>query len=266
MIVHPFHQKHLHLVLPLVAIGVLAVGCAPSGKTHEPTALSEMQLENHELELKLATGEKTIQHLEQEIAQMKVQALEQEALINDLRFKSKRQQKNLDAAIADVVRAKAKLRSLDSKAEAATTVAEAEIALKALQSRAASNNWMALDEITVAEHLLGQSAQEFNADNYGGALYLANRTKNHVRAAQDRLSGLANLNPVAGETTFAQPVPLKVIKTSNLRAGPGLTHQIIAELQTGTRVTGFSYKGGWIHVEVAADKSGWIFQTLVSAR
>ncbi len=225
-----------------------------------------MQRENDELERKLASGKKAIQHLEQEVAQMKVQALEQEALINDLRLKSKRQQKNLDTAIADVVRAKAKLRSLDSKAEAATAVAEAEIALKALQSRAASNNWTALDEIDVAEHLLGQSVQEFNADNYGGALYLANRTKSHVRAIQDRLSGLANLNPVEGETSFAQPVPLKVIKTSNLRAGPGLTHRIIAELQTGTRVTGFSYKGGWIHVEVAADKTGWIFQTLVSAR
>ena len=264
--------KHAGRFISVCLVCLLVTGCQHLSKQTDtlpapipPDKTSSLESQNNKLKQTLASSEEKVQSLEQEIGALKIQAIEQEALISELRRRSEAQQSSLDAAIVDVVRSKAKLRSMESKAEAASTIAEAEIAFNAIQKRAASTNWVALDEIAIAEHLLKMSAQEFDAQNYGGALYLANQTKSRVRAAQQRLSNIANIVPLAGESSFAQPVPLKVLKKSNLRIGPGLEHKILIELEKGSNVLGFAYMGSWIHVEAPEGKTGWIFQPLVGA-
>lgn len=260
-------------LLVLCFVGWVAVGCqtGQQAKRPEPAPCppdnsAALRSENSSLKQALATSEQKVQRLEQELSTLKIQAIEQDAVINELRRRSEVRQNRLGAAIVDVVRSKAKLRSLESKAEAASTIAEAEIALKALQSRAASSDWVALDEIAIAEHLLGMSADEFNAQNYGGALYLANQAKGRVRTAQDRLSSMANTPSSLGEAAFAQPLPLKVMKRSNLRSGPGLEHEILAQLEKGTLIVGLSQKERWIQVEAPGERTGWIYRPLVGAR
>jgi hypothetical protein len=265
--------NRLGRIICVCLVCLLAAGCQHVRKQSKrlpnpcpPEKTTIIQSENNALKQALASSDEKVQNLEQEIGALKIQAIEQEALVSQLRRRSEAQQTSLDAAIVDVVRSKAKLRSLESKAEAASTIAEAEIAFQALQSRAASTDWVALDEIAIAEHLLKMSTQEFDAQNYGGALYLANQTKSRVRAAQQRLSNIANIVPLAGEASFTQPVPLKVLKKSNLRIGPGLEHKILIELEKGAKVFGFAYMGSWIHVEAPEGISGWIFQTLVESQ
>src|SRR5437667_12814633 len=65
--------------------------------------------------------------LEQRAARLELKVLEQEALVDEL-------QSRLDDARREVVRAMAKLQSLATRAEAASGMAEAEIALQALRS------------------------------------------------------------------------------------------------------------------------------------
>lgn len=260
-------------LLFLCFVGWVAAGCQigqqakrPEPAPCPPETIEALRSENTSLMKALATSEQKAQQLEQELSNLKIQVIEQDAVINELRRRSDAQQKRLSDAIVDVVRSKAKLRSMESKAEAASTIAEAEIAFKALQSRAASFDWVALDEIAITEHLLEMSAQEFNVQNYGGALYLANQAKGRVRTAQDRLSSMANTSPPAGEDSFAQPLPLKVLKKSNLRSGPGLEHEILAELEQGTLIVGLSHKGPWIQVQAPGEMTGWIYRPLVGAR
>jgi len=69
--------------------------------------------------------------LEQRAARLELRVLEQEAQVSDL-------QTRLDEARREVVRGMAKLQSLATRAEAASGMAEAEIALQAL--RAANGN------------------------------------------------------------------------------------------------------------------------------
>jgi hypothetical protein len=260
-------------ILVLCFAGWVVAGCQIGQQAERPEPVpcppdnsAALHGENSALKQALVTSEQKVRRLEQELSSLKLQAIEQDAVISELRRRSESQQKRLGSAIVDVVRSKAKLRSMESKAEAASTIAEAEIAFKALQSRAASFDWVALDEIAIAEHLLEMSAQEFDAHNYGGALYLANQTKGRVRTAQDRLSSLANTSPSSGEASFAQPLPLKVLKKSNLRSGPGLDHEIVAELETGTLIVGLSHKGPWIQVKASGELTGWIYKPLVGAR
>ena len=119
---------------------------------------------------------------ESEIAKIRLQVLEKEAESKALEERLNIQQVMLDEAIQEVVRAKAKLRSLESKAEAASEMAEAEIAVKALKVTLKDKGEDS--EIVKAEQLLKMSVKEFQKENYGGALYLTSQAKGHIKNAE----------------------------------------------------------------------------------
>ncbi len=267
------HNRLTSSLLGFCFICGLVMGCQhvpPQPETAPPEYPSEklaaLESRNQELQKALASSQKKAASLEQDLSGFKIQILEKEALVNELQRRSDSQQKRLDAAIIDVVRAKAKLRSLESKAEAASTIAEAEIAVKAFKGRVASADQVKLEEILIADQLLNMSTDEFKTQNFGGALYLASQAKGQVRAGHNRLSGNKEIVPVEGETSFSQPLPLKITKKSNLRAGPDLTHKILDKLEEGTLVIGYSFKGNWIRIDTQEGVVGWIFQELVDAR
>ena len=214
--------------------------------------------------------QQTLAKREDNIAKLQLQLLERDAQIKQLEGRLNSQQEMLDEAIQEVVRAKAKLRSLESKAEAASEMAEAEIAVKALKAQLAGQTRN--PELIKAQELLKMSAQEFKKENYGGAVYLTSQAKDHIRAAQIRLGGrekvapIKRLPPVKGEVFFALPLPLQVLKTSNLREQPDLEGKVITTLEKGTPLIGYSYKGQWVRVTSKDGNNGWVFHTLVGGR
>lgn len=271
-------DKQAVILFGLLFVCWVVSGCTHATNTNQPTEpepaavtspcppdrTAELKRRNEMLESSLQSGIEKNLKLEQDIANMKLQVLGYEALIGDLRRRSDILQKRLDAAIVEVVRTKSKLRSLESKAEAASTLAEAEIAVKALKKRGATANEVILDEISIADQLLTMSIDEFKARNFGGALYLANQAKGQVRTIQERLDKKSETTAAEGESLFAQPLNLKVIKDDcNLREGPGLNFQVVGSLNSGDAVVAFSFKGSWVRVETKEGLSGWIFQSLV---
>jgi len=192
------------------------------------------------------------EQMEMRVARLDLKLLEKEALVEDL-------QTRLDDAQAEVVRAMAKLRSAASRAEAASGMAEAEVALQSLKSSAGSQ----ASETAQVSQLLRRSADEFDKQNYGGALYLADQAKTAATAARARLaSGARNLRQ--GETQFAVPVRLKVASKGNVREGPGTSFPIVFAVDGGNQLTGFSYTDDWVRVTDDAGRNGWIFRPLVT--
>lgn len=262
------------LVWPMAGIcfGWVAIGCWHSGRESAPTPAQPapetlaMGDKIKDLEGELASRQQKIQAMEKEIAGLKMQILAHEALAKEMARRADNQQQRLDAAIIEVVRTKARLRSLESKAEAASTIAEAEIAVKALKKRAASADETTRAEIATADQLLKMSTEEFQARNFGGALYLANQAKGQVNAVQMQISGSAEMPAVKGEEPFAQPLILNLIKNSNLRQGPALDEKILATLSKGTQVTGYAFKESWVKVKTKEGLTGWLFQSLVDVR
>jgi hypothetical protein len=202
--------------------------------------------------------------LEEKIAKLQLGFLERDAQTKQFNEQLVTQQMMLDDAIQEVVRTKAKLRSLESKAEAASNMAEAEIAVKALkaQSKAGEQG----PEVIQAERLLEMSAREFKKENYGGALYLTSQAKSHIKRGRRRLIGEETIVPVEGEVIFAQSVPLQVLKKSNLREAPDLRGKVLTKLDRGASVIAYSYKGQWVRVTTVDGINGWIYQTLVGGR
>lgn len=260
------YHHYLHLLLGIFVF--FMTGCVTlSGDQKAVSAEAEyarLQKENKELKRALSNSDAERKDLKESVSKMHMQTLEKDSQIKRLEQRMNTQQKVLDEAIQEVVRAKAKLRSLESKAEAASNMAEAEIALKTLKVELGAGERD--PDVVKAQELLKMSALEFSKENYGGALYLTSQAKSHIKAGQMRMRGFKGISAVEGEVLFAEPLPLRVLTTSNLREAPDLESKVVTTLEKGTPVVGYSYKGEWVRVYTEEGNHGWIFQTLVGVR
>jgi len=168
----------------------------------------------------------------------------------------------LDAARQEVVRAMAKLQTLATRAEAASGIAEAELALQPLKVAAPQSS----PEAAQARRLLKDSSDEFGKENYGGALYLANQAKTMAAAGRGRLAGGGRVPERPGETAFGLPIPLKAVSGGNVREGPGLGARVVFSVQSGDSLTGYSYLDEWIRISDEEGRGGWIFRNLIARR
>jgi Bacterial SH3 domain len=193
---------------------------------------------------------------EQRLSRAELHLLEYNAQVEDL-------QARLDETQREVVRSMAKVRTLASRAEAASGMAEAEIAVQALRR---TGHGDPPPELAKAAKLLKDAQDEFNRQNYGGALWLANRSKTLAGAGRTRVSAVdpGSLRP--GEVMFAVPVSLRTASRSNIREGPGTNYRSLQTVDAGTALTGYSYVDQWIRVEDDAGRSGWVYWSLVETR
>jgi len=165
-------------------------------------------------------------------------------------------------AIQEVVRTKSKLRGVESKAEAASTMAEVEIALKQVKAAAAKATQDPGPGIREAERLMQMSAAEFEDNNYGGTIYLATQAKSLIGTRRDQI-GSQGPSPQPDEVPFAFPIALESLGNSNVRDGPGTKFGILLTVPKREPLLAFAYKGQWVRVRVQDGREGWMHYTLV---
>lgn len=216
----------------------------------------QLESERQQLEESLKKQAALQQELDDKLARQRLALMERDAQIKALSQK-------LDATILEVVRAMAKLRSLESRAEAASTLAEAETAFKALGRDPARERDA---DLVQAEQLLKLGAQEFRKENYGGVLYLTSQAKNLIKGGQARTTGGQTRPRIEGEVPFSVPLPLRALGKGSVREGPGPNFKVAFVVENGTPLTGQSYKGAWVRVRGDDGRWGWISHTLVGER
>ena len=190
--------------------------------------------------------------LDKRATRLEIQLLARDAQIEDL-------QSRLEDTRAEVVRAMAKLQSVASRAQAASAMAEAEVALQTMKASPSGEPV----EATQVTRLVRQSATEFDKQNYGGALYLANQAKTVASSYRGRL-GVSREGTRPGETLFAVPIQLKTTSRGNVREGPGTNFNVTYTADSGSTITAYSYADEWIRITDDAGHNGWIHQSLVS--
>jgi len=190
--------------------------------------------------------------LDKRVSRLELQLLARDAQIEDL-------QARLEDTRAEVVRAMAKLQSVANRAQAASAMAEAEVALQTLKSGAGADP----PEAAQVTRLVRQSATEFDKQNYGGALYLANQAKTVATSYRGRL-GVSREGARPGETLFAVPIKLKTTSRGNIREGPGTNFAVSFQTEAGSLITGYSYADEWVRISDDGGRTGWIHQTLVA--
>jgi len=247
-----FRPVRLPSVLLSVAMLLFGSSCRTSPRK-QPSS------EPEQLRQELARRDAAILQLKEEAGRQSTHIAENEALIKQLEQWLLSQQRMLDDAIQEVVRVKAKQRSLESRAEAASEMAEAEIALKSLRDRAAGTS---RPELANAEQLLARATREFESQNFGGALYLVGQAKSQIKVGALRLGEQGRAEE--GEMPFVVPLPLQLGTRGNLREGPGPEFKVLATLEQGTRITAYFTRGLWLRVESEGGRSGWIHRSLIS--
>jgi hypothetical protein len=242
-------MKYRKLALPLMLQALIAA-CA-SLPAHRESAPPEepAQVSAPPSQVVVTRGPE----LERKLARTELLLLEKEAQVNEL-------QTRLEDARQEVVRAMAKQQSLASRAEAASGMAEAEIALQSLRAPAGARG---APEVT---SLIRLSNAEFEKQNYAGALYLASQAKGAAFAARGQFSSVDRGPLREGEAIFASPLTLQTTKRANVREGPGGDFRILFTLQAGAALTGYSHAEEWVRITDESGRDGWINQSLIGRR
>lgn len=191
-----------------------------------------------------------IASLQRQIADLELRVLERGAQVEEL-------QTRLDDARREVVRALAKLQSQATRAEAASGMAEAELALQSLSPNGTA------EVVADVQRLMAQSSAEFNKQNYGGALYLANQAKSAVTTAHGQLARVEHVAPRPGERTLALPLHLETKTGANVREGPGAGFAVVFTLPARTAIVAYSSTEQWLQIADDSGRRGWINQSLI---
>jgi len=225
----------------------------------EASLAERQELEKAYTEAKEALTKQTAaaQELDAKLARLKLLSLEKELQKKELNAK-------LEEAMLEVVRAKAKLRSLETKAETVSALAEGEIALKALRTSVADQENDA--KAAKADALLKASAAELKRENYSGALYLATQAKVLIREDEERSKERVKKAMMAGELAFAMPLPLQTVSQTKVKEGPSLDSKALFVVKQGTPFVGYSFKGPWVRVRAEDGRSGWLYYKVVDGR
>ena len=181
--------------------------------------------------------------------------LELQLMERDARIES--QDLRLNQALQEVVSTMRKVQSSATRAEAASAMAETDVALQSIGDPDRGSA-----ELQQATRLMRQSSEEFKRSNYGGAMFLAKQAKATVRLLT--LRGADARHP--GEVLFAGPVRLSASATSNVRRGPGTDFSVLFTVNSGSPLSGLSYAEEWVRVVDESGNEGWIFAQLVTRR
>jgi uncharacterized coiled-coil protein SlyX len=184
---------------------------------------------------------------ERRAASLELQLLEKDAQVDYL-------QDQLDEARREVVRSMARLQSVASRAEAASGIAEAELALQSMPNNA---------EI---RKLTEDASAAFENENWGGALWLANHAKSAALEARGQLAEVdqGSLRPY--ERSLALPLELETTTGANVRSGPGTGFGVVYTLGAKSRVVAYSSAEQWLRIVDDSGRRGWISQSLIRGR
>ena len=224
-------------------------------KTRLRDMQDQMESEQSEKsEVASASKSSALSEFDAKLARLQALLSEKDAQVQKLRRK-------LDDTIQEAVRTKSKLRSQENKAEAVSSLAEAETAMKTLKESMPDADKRS--EITQANALMKMGMGELKKENYNGTLYVTNQVKAILKDIQDNTQERDKIAPVDGEVLFALPLSLKLAASGKVRERPAADSAVAWSVERGTSPIALSYKGPWIRVKGEGGRLGWLFYNVV---
>lgn len=199
-----------------------------------------------------------------ELARLRQELASRETELRDLRAQQRDQTRALQETTKQAARAKVKLRRFATQADAASYLAEVEVALAAARSTPGAGARNPL--LSLAQEILDSSAAPFAHGDYGAAMDLAGQAEQLAAIAVGARARPASGSRATAEMPFAVTIPLRVTIESNLRRQPRDKRPPIGVLPEGTPLVARAYRDGWLRVETEDGRSGWIYRSLVGVR
>ena len=199
-----------------------------------------------------------------EIARLRQDLANLEGQLRDQRSSQRDQVKVLQESTREVTRAKVKLRRLATQADAASYIAEVEVAMESLRGSIATTSTIPL--MVLAQGILESTAAPFLQGDYGVAMDRAAQAEQLVVLVAHYQVRPGSRVPVPGEVPLQTPIPLQVTVDSNLRRQPLGKAPVVALLKKGAPLVAHAYKGSWLQVETEDGRSGWVDQARIGVR
>lgn len=198
-----------------------------------------------------------------EIVRLRQDVASREGEVRDLRSKERDQVRVLRQSTQEVTRAKVRLRRLATRADAASYVAEVEVAMDSLRSSFGAASRVPL--VVLAQDILESTAAPFVQGDYGV-------TMDRVAQAEQLITLVAHYRlrsrsrpPVPGEVPLQVAIPLKVTSDSRLRRQPRGKAPVVGILKKNSPLVAHAYKGSWMLVKTEDGRSGWVDQVRLGA-
>jgi hypothetical protein len=199
-----------------------------------------------------------------EIARLRQDLANREAELRDLRANQRDQVKVLQESTREVTRAKARLHRLATQADAASYIAEVEVALESLRSSLGTTSKVPL--MVLAKGILESTNAPFAQGEYGAAMDRAAQAEQLIVLVADNRLPSGSPARVPRAVPLQVAIPLKVTINSKLHRQPLGKAPVVGVLQKDSRLVAHAYKGGWMHVATEDGRSGWVDQTRLGAR
>jgi hypothetical protein len=199
-----------------------------------------------------------------EIARLRQDLANREAELRDLRSNQRDQVKVLQESRREITRAKVKLRRLATQADAASYIAEVEVALESLRSSLGATATVPL--MAAAQDILESTAAPFVQGDYGVAMERATQAEQLIALVADNQIRAGSPPRVPREVPLQVAIPLKVTVDSKLRRQPLGNAPIVAVLKKDSPLVAHAYKGSWMQVETEDGRLGWVDQMQLGPR
>jgi SH3 domain-containing protein len=206
----------------------------------------------------------TCEDQNREIARLRLELANRDEQLRDQRSSQRDQVKVLQESTREVTRAKVKLRRLATQADAASYIAEVEVAMESLRgSMGAPSN---IPLIVLAQGILESTSAPFVQGDYGMAMDRAAQAEQLITLVAHYQVGPAARVRAPGEVPLQIAIPLKVTADSNLRRQPFAKAPLVAVLKKDSPLVARAYKGSWLQVETEDGRAGWVDQARLGAR
>jgi len=157
--------------------------------------------------------------------------------------------RDLDLTETEVIRTKARLQGLETKADSTSVIAESRVLLRRFQEQRART-----PALVRSQELLDRAEQTLEDGNYGAATFLALKAQELLK--DERRSGDSADRP-APKRHYTVKVEL-----ANLRQEPVRSAPVAGRVRKGDVLEASAQRGDWLQVRIG-DQSGWIYRELV---
>lgn len=227
---------------------------APASTASHPEALPPGSLDRSDLARALAVERRRTKEIRDELQKS-------EAARASLEERFKALEIELAQTLEEVLRSKANLRSMQSRALATSLIAEVRVSSQAVQKK---DDFEVQDRLQRANHFLVRADQALEEGNFGGAAYLAERASELVRQANSVSQfRIAAPNQPPDVIPIVPPRSLEAVVKANLREEPGTTAGRVGTLEKGQRVLALARLGTWFQIETEAGVKAWVHQSVV---
>jgi hypothetical protein len=242
----PGRTGHVPRWAPMLLLGLSMTGCALRQPPPTPAAApASCMAEQSEIE-----------RLQQLLA-------EKDALIRSQQAHQQEQAKELQSTTSQATRAQVKLSRMATQTDAASTLAEVEVAMAALKSAKTTAPQQAMQ--AQAQHLLEAASAAYAIADFVTAVDRASQAREIIDMVQAQRNEKA-ANRHSATVAFQTPIPLRTRIDCNLRQLPRGNAALLTVLKKDATLLGLAYNGDWLQVQTEDGRMGWLLNSLVSAR